>query len=546
MKINIEPRVIAIFAMGCFFLLGGLISTASHIDIRSYTVLPSGVLTLMSCYFIQHGKNLTFWHSIVFLCAHISAFITTYTTGGFVSLAAGWLILGPLMMTTMINYRAGQLSVISTLIMAAYILYHQMVVGDLVDTTPPEMKPIFTLIHTLLLMGFAWSVHFFFTLSQTLYEREKQVAEAKSQFLSNMSHELRTPMNGIYGALQIIQYSDSMEKIKHVTHIGLNSMNSLLRLIDEILDQTKLESGQISLSLEPCDINHLMGQILEEFSLICSNKHVELVWQGDIPLHHPIRITDETRLIQILRNVIGNAVKFTPKGTVSISIKEKNDELVFTVNDQGIGMSKQQLKRIFNRFEQADMSNTRQFGGTGLGLSITQQLVNLFGGEILAESQLSVGSTFIIRLPMPVTDKSITHVKRSLASLQTNKINLKDKKILVVDDEPTNRFVLTNLIEEMGAMVTCCHDGEEATLRAIEETFELIIIDNHMPKMSGIEAFKEIRKHKPEIAIFIHSGDQMTETQRLYKALGFDAILSKPIQRQQLVKALENTLSNSI
>jgi signal transduction histidine kinase len=153
------------------------------------------------------------WHAIVFLSAHISVFVTTYTTGGFVSLAAGWIILGPLMMTTMINHRAGQLSVLCTIVMSAFILYHQMIVGDLVDTTPPpEKKPIFTLIHTTLLMGFAWSVHFFFTMNQNAYEREKQIAQAKSQFLSNMSHELRTPMNGIYGALQIIQNSSDLHK----------------------------------------------------------------------------------------------------------------------------------------------------------------------------------------------------------------------------------------------------------------------------------------------------------------------------------------------
>lgn len=529
--------------MGCFFLFGSLVSTASNVDIRSFTIIPSGLLTIIACYFLQRGINLPVWHAIVFLAAHISVFVTTYTTGGFVSLAAGWIILGPLMMTTMINHRAGLLSVLCTIVMSTFILYHQMIVGDLVDTTPPEKKPIFTLIHTVLLMGFAWSVHFFFTISQTAYEREKQIAQAKSQFLSNMSHELRTPMNGIYGALQIIQYSYDLDKIKQVTNIGINSMKSLLHLIDEILDQTKLESNKIELSLQPCDINLIMAHLLEELRLIANNQHVSLSWQGDVPLKNPVRMVDETRLIQILRNVVGNAIKFTPEGEVSIAIKETPNELLFTVKDQGIGIEKDQLKRIFNRFEQADMSKTRKFGGAGIGLSITKHLVELFGGEIQVQSEVNKGSTFTIRLPMPTSSKRTNSIKQQLNNTLLDKKVTTNKTILVVDDEPTNRFVLTNLLEEMGAFVTCCNDGEEAVVKAINESFDLLIIDNHMPKMTGIDAFKEIRKHKPTLPIIMHSGDQMVESRSLYQALGFNEILSKPIQRRELIKALQKTLS---
>lgn len=447
------------------------------------------------------------------------------------------------MMTTMISHRAGQLSVLCTIVMATYILYHQMILNDLVDTTPPEKKPIFTLIHTTLLMGFAWSVHFFFTISQNAYEREKQIAQAKSQFLSNMSHELRTPMNGIYGALQIIQNSNDLNNIKHVTGVGITSMESLLYLIDEILDQTKLESNKVELLLEACDINQTLAHLLEELRLIANNQKISLYWQGDVPLKNPVRMVDETRLIQILRNVVGNAIKFTPEGEVSLAIKETNEELLFTVKDQGIGIEKDHLKRIFNRFEQADMSKTRKFGGAGIGLSITKQLIELFGGEIHVESVTNKGSTFYIRLPMPITTNRASSIKQQLSSALTDKHVVRNKTILVVDDEPTNCFVLTSLLEEMGAIVACCNDGEEAVLKAINGSFDLLIIDNHMPNMTGIDAFKEIRKHKPTLPIIMHSGDQMVESRSLYQALGFNDILSKPIQRQELIKALQKTLS---
>ena len=538
----IQPRVIAIMAMGIFFLGGGLVTTLSQVDIRSYITLPSGFLTLVACYFIQRNQHVAAWEAVVFIAAHASAFITAYTTGGFVSLAAGWLILGPLMMTTMLNLRAGFYSVIITVVMAAYILYHQMVLGDLVDTTPAEKKFIFTLIHTTLLMGFTWSVHFFFTRNQPKYQHEKQIAATKSQFLSNMSHELRTPMNGIYGALQIIQNSNDLHKIKKTADIGTRSMNSLLRLIDEILDQSKLEAGKVELLIEPVDLNHLIAHLLEEFNLLAEQKDLTLEWHGDLPMQHPVRMVDDTRLTQILRNILGNAIKFTDSGTITLSIKETTEELLFTIQDDGIGMDKEQVKRMFNRFEQADMSKTRRFGGTGLGLAITKELVHLFKGQIWADSQLHNGTSIHIRLPLSTTDeRPKTYKQKSLTAFMNRRL-LEGKRVLVVDDEPTNRFVLRSLIAQLGATVEDCVDGQESVAKAISEDYDLIILDNHMPNMTGIDAFTEIKKHKPNTPIFIHSGDQMIETRLIYQQLGFDAIIAKPIQQHLLIEAIKDVI----
>jgi len=541
LKSTIEPRIFAILLMGGFFFLGGIVSSTSKIDIRTFVTIPGGFTTITAAYCIHRGIYTKLSESLVFIFAHLLAFITAFTTGGFVSLAAGWLILGPLMMTTMIHHRAGLLSVYITILMTGYILYRQIIVGDLVDTTPPEMKYIFTIIHTTLLMAFSWSVHFFFSQSQINYQHEKRVAETKSQFLSNMSHELRTPLNGVYGAMQIIQNSENLSKIKHLSQIGMTSLQSLLKLIDAILDQSKLETKQLKLRLEPINLDNTISQVLEEFNILAEKKSLRLHWQGDIPLKHAIRLTDETRLMQILRNLLGNAIKFTQEGTVTFAVKESEQEILFTVKDQGIGIKKQHLKQIFNRFEQIDMSNTRAYGGAGLGLTISKELVDLFEGNIWAESKEGEGSSFHVRLPMQITGKNPSNRHTFYFNNFNHRSLLKNKMVLVVDDDDTNRFVISQLLQQLRADVTLCHDGQEAIDFVIQNKVDLVIMDNHMPNMSGIDAFKVIKNIKPELPIYIHSGDQMLETQQLYKEIGFDAIIAKPIQQEKLIAAIKET-----
>ena len=380
---------------------------------------------------------------------------------------------------------------------------------------------------------------------RTALEKALQAAEganiAKSDFLANMSHEIRTPMNGVLGSLQVLKQDNLSSSSKALVEMGITSSNSLLTIINDILDLSKIESNNISLEALPTNIIELFNTIIREFSLSAEHKKIELTFSTTEDVHH-YWLADPVRVKQIIVNLISNAIKFTLKGEVSVHLMEQHNQLIFTVNDSGIGISEKQIKKLFNRFEQADTTTTRNFGGTGLGLPIAKQLANLMGGDITVTSKENVGSTFNVMLPLNKTEQLT--IEQSTVS-DTLPPNAQKLNILLAEDNRINQKIFSAVLRPTGASVRIANDGNEAVDEVAKLQPELIFMDIQMPNMDGIEACKIIKTMYPNIIIIALTANIMANDIKKYKQAGFDHHLGKPINVNEFYTLLEDILSNT-
>jgi two-component system sensor histidine kinase/response regulator len=378
-------------------------------------------------------------------------------------------------------------------------------------------------------------------------EAAERASSAKSEFLARMSHEIRTPMNGVMGMSELLQGTELTPRQRRLSETISRSAESLLQIINDILDFSKIEAGKLELERVEFSLRAVVEETIEIFAGRAHAKGLELACVIEPEVPSVVR-SDPIRLRQILINLVGNALKFTESGEVSVRVKALSPGglVRFEVTDTGIGISEEAQSHIFNAFSQADSFTTRKYGGTGLGLAICRQLATLMGGEIGLHSRVGHGSTFWFEVSLePLTDSQSSDTGIVLAQLP--RLNLKGLRALVVDDSANSREILQQHLTDWGVEVTVAADGAGglAALNGAEPGhFDLALLDDHMPAMGGLELARIVR-HEPRFAplrlILLNSQDSNDNTAEAARL--FAAILPKPLRRSQLFGCLSRAMT---
>ena len=368
--------------------------------------------------------------------------------------------------------------------------------------------------------------------------RAEAASRAKSEFLANMSHEIRTPLNGVLGLAEVLDRTELDVRQRDLLKTIIDSAATLDGILGDLLDFSRLEAGRLTIAETDFDLGVLIEEAASPHRSAAEAKGLSFELVLDETARRRV-VGDPVRLRQILTNLLSNAVKFTSQGRVGLSVAKaaRGDRYYFEVRDSGIGFEPDQAERLFSRFEQADGSITRRFGGTGLGLSISRQLAELMGGQVSAAGKPGRGAVFTLMLPLSVA--------REAPAAPTPAIDRSGRapKVLVVDDNETNRKVAELILAAIGAEVVCVEDGQAAIDAVESNAFDVVLMDLQMPVMDGLTATRAIRAREavagsPRLPIIVLSANVMREHIDASNAAGADDHIGKPVRAETLIAAV--------
>ncbi len=374
--------------------------------------------------------------------------------------------------------------------------------------------------------------------AQKMAIKSKQASKAKSEFLANMSHEIRTPLNAILGFIDLLKEREKdKEKLKFIQTIH-SSSTTLLGIINDILDFSKIESGNLKIEKVDFNTHEELSTLADLFRAKASEKCVSLSFNIDKNIPKALK-SDPLRIKQVMANLLSNAIKFTPRnGRIELLMKYADNRLHISIKDNGIGIAKDKQSDIFKAFLQAENSTTRKYGGTGLGLTISHTLINILGGELKLDSKLNQGSRFYFEIPVEVGV-----YKQHVGSTKPNEVILKGKRILLVEDNKANQMFMSLILKKFGLIFDIANDGVEAVSAYKNNFYDLVLMDENMPNLNGIEATKQIleyenrhnMRHTPIVAL---TANALKGDRERFLAAGMDEYLSKPINKEKLANTL--------
>ncbi|MBL8918996.1 MAG: response regulator [Myxococcaceae bacterium] len=514
--------VIGVAMVGGYWALGLPLSAA-------WTLLLIGMLALG---YAQLRRGRTSRHvSHQTLGAALVSFVGyCITDQGFDAVLLCWFALVPYVANTMLGARAGVGWLVATVVAAS-------VARVIASLELVAIEPRSGLVTELRAIGLgitfvAFSLRFEIEL-RAASARERKATEVKSRFLANMSHEIRTPMNGVIGMVEALMLEPLPQPVRASLEVVHRSSQTLVSLLNDLLDLSKAEAGKLTLEARTLELKDLVSDVCQLFQARALEKGLTLEWH--VAAEETRVRGDAMRLRQVLANLVGNAVKFTERGGVTVRLGSSGDgRYLFEVCDTGPGIDDATRARLFRHFEQADSSTTRRFGGTGLGLALCNELVQAMGGRLTLDSSVGQGSRFAFEVTL-APDRSAPSLTAGPELAHSF-----SGRVLVVDDNDVNALVVSRLLTRLGAQVDLARSGAEAIRAVAAVEYALVLMDCHMPEMDGLEATRRIRAgHRPVRVVALTASVMAEEVQACLQA-GMDDVLAKPVSVTTLRRALDD------